>query len=68
VEFVPVFPPVYASTVPPHAGKNWIDKRLPNCKVSLILVCWGVLKAKVRKLKNAVGSVDCEGARKVGGL
>ncbi|XP_075280057.1 LOW QUALITY PROTEIN: transcription elongation regulator 1-like protein [Opisthocomus hoazin] len=35
VEFVPVFPPVYASTVPPHAGKNWIDKRLPNCKIYL---------------------------------
>nr|XP_009929947.1 PREDICTED: transcription elongation regulator 1-like protein [Opisthocomus hoazin] len=34
-EFVPVFPPVYASTVPPHAGKNWIDKRLPNCKIYL---------------------------------
>uniref|UniRef100_A0A8C0F5N7 Transcription elongation regulator 1-like protein n=1 Tax=Bubo bubo TaxID=30461 RepID=A0A8C0F5N7_BUBBB len=35
VEFVPVFPPVYASTVPPHAGKNWIDKRLPSCKIYL---------------------------------
>ncbi|XP_068255712.1 transcription elongation regulator 1-like protein [Nyctibius grandis] len=35
VEFVPVFPPVYASTVPPHAGKNWVDKRLPNCKIYL---------------------------------
>ncbi|NXX18087.1 TCRGL protein, partial [Podargus strigoides] len=35
VEFVPVFPPVYAATVPPHAGKNWIDKRLPNCKIYL---------------------------------
>ncbi|NWY55088.1 TCRGL protein, partial [Chionis minor] len=35
VEFVPVFPPVYTSTVPPHAGKNWIDKRLPNCKIYL---------------------------------
>uniref|UniRef100_A0A8C0BH42 Transcription elongation regulator 1-like protein n=1 Tax=Buteo japonicus TaxID=224669 RepID=A0A8C0BH42_9AVES len=35
VEFVPIFPPVYASTVPPHAGKNWIDKRLPNCKIYL---------------------------------
>ncbi|XP_054688701.1 transcription elongation regulator 1-like protein isoform X3 [Grus americana] len=35
VEFVPVFPPVYTSTLPPHAGKNWIDKRLPNCKIYL---------------------------------
>ncbi|KAM9281954.1 transcription elongation regulator 1-like protein [Cariama cristata] len=35
VEFVPVFPPVYTSTIPPHAGKNWIDKRLPNCKIYL---------------------------------
>ncbi|NXC43438.1 TCRGL protein, partial [Penelope pileata] len=35
VEFVPVFPPVYASAVPPHAGKNWIDKRLPSCKIYL---------------------------------
>ncbi|NXE94799.1 TCRGL protein, partial [Menura novaehollandiae] len=35
VEFVPVFPPVYTATVPPHAGKNWIDKRLPNCKIYL---------------------------------
>ncbi|XP_065699602.1 transcription elongation regulator 1-like protein isoform X2 [Patagioenas fasciata] len=35
VEFVPVFPPVYTSTVPPHAGKNWMDKRLPSCKIYL---------------------------------
>ncbi|NWU88951.1 TCRGL protein, partial [Upupa epops] len=35
VEFVPVFPPVFAATVPPHAGKSWIDKRLPNCKIYL---------------------------------
>ncbi|NXI00224.1 TCRGL protein, partial [Pachycephala philippinensis] len=35
VEFVPVFPPVYTATVPPHAGKSWIDKRLPNCKIYL---------------------------------
>uniref|UniRef100_A0A8C3JTH7 Transcription elongation regulator 1-like protein n=1 Tax=Calidris pygmaea TaxID=425635 RepID=A0A8C3JTH7_9CHAR len=35
VEFAPVFPPVYTSTVPPHAGKNWIDKRLPSCKIYL---------------------------------
>ncbi|NXV18454.1 TCRGL protein, partial [Cepphus grylle] len=35
VEFVPVFPPVYTSTVLPHAGKNWIDKRPPSCKIYL---------------------------------
>ncbi|NWT08936.1 TCRGL protein, partial [Vireo altiloquus] len=35
VEFVPVFPPVYSATVPPHAGKSWIEKRLPNCKIYL---------------------------------
>ncbi|XP_046799158.1 transcription elongation regulator 1-like protein isoform X2 [Gallus gallus] len=35
VEFVPVFPPVYTSAVPPHAGKGWIDKRLPSCKIYL---------------------------------
>ncbi|NXK66708.1 TCRGL protein, partial [Sylvietta virens] len=35
VEFVPVLPPVYTATVPPHAGKGWIDKRLPNCKIYL---------------------------------
>ncbi|KAK2519509.1 hypothetical protein Q9233_011935 [Columba guinea] len=35
VEFVPVFPPVYTSTVLPHAGKNWMDKRLPSCKIYL---------------------------------
>ncbi|NXA03258.1 TCRGL protein, partial [Sapayoa aenigma] len=35
VEFVPVFPPVYTATVPPPAGKSWIDKRLPSCKIYL---------------------------------
>uniref|UniRef100_A0A8C5U305 Transcription elongation regulator 1 like n=1 Tax=Malurus cyaneus samueli TaxID=2593467 RepID=A0A8C5U305_9PASS len=35
VEFVPVFPPVYTATVPPHAAKSWMDKRLPNCKIYL---------------------------------
>ncbi|KAM6265761.1 transcription elongation regulator 1-like protein [Porphyrio hochstetteri] len=35
MEFVPVFPPVYASTLPPPAGKSWVDKRLPNCKIYL---------------------------------
>ncbi|NXO88631.1 TCRGL protein, partial [Certhia brachydactyla] len=36
VEFLPVLPPLYAAaTVPPHAGKGWVDKRLPNCKIYL---------------------------------
>ncbi|XP_027547928.1 transcription elongation regulator 1-like protein [Neopelma chrysocephalum] len=35
VEFVPVFPPVFTASVPPHTGKSWIDKRLPNCKIYL---------------------------------
>ncbi|NWW78588.1 TCRGL protein, partial [Climacteris rufus] len=35
VEFVPVLPPVYTATVPPPAGKSWLDKRLPNCKIYL---------------------------------
>ncbi|NXD45360.1 TCRGL protein, partial [Copsychus sechellarum] len=35
VELVPVFPPVYTATAPPHAGKGWIDKRLPSCKIYL---------------------------------
>uniref|UniRef100_A0A8C3UAF0 Transcription elongation regulator 1-like protein n=1 Tax=Catharus ustulatus TaxID=91951 RepID=A0A8C3UAF0_CATUS len=34
VELVPVFPPVYTGTVPP-AGKGWIEKRLPSCKIYL---------------------------------
>ncbi|XP_053889522.1 transcription elongation regulator 1-like protein isoform X1 [Malaclemys terrapin pileata] len=35
VEFVPIFPHVYTSTIPPHARKSWRDKRLPNCKIYL---------------------------------
>ncbi|NXQ54949.1 TCRGL protein, partial [Anthoscopus minutus] len=35
VEFVPVLPPVFAAAAPPHSGKGWIDKRLPNCKIYL---------------------------------
>uniref|UniRef100_A0A8C3MW15 Transcription elongation regulator 1-like protein n=1 Tax=Geospiza parvula TaxID=87175 RepID=A0A8C3MW15_GEOPR len=35
VEFVPVLPPVYSAAVPPHAGKGWIEKRLPSCKIYL---------------------------------
>ncbi|XP_006880185.1 PREDICTED: transcription elongation regulator 1-like protein [Elephantulus edwardii] len=33
VELVPIFPHVCPSTLPPPAGKSWIDKRIPNCKV-----------------------------------
>lgn len=64
VEFVPVLPPVYTATVPPHAGKSWIDKRLPSCKVSAILACRRVFKAgayEVHKLKSGVGSVNWGG-------
>ncbi|NXO45682.1 TCRGL protein, partial [Locustella ochotensis] len=35
VEFVPVLPPVFTATLPPHAAKGWIDKRLPSCKIYL---------------------------------
>ncbi|KFU89523.1 Transcription elongation regulator 1-like, partial [Chaetura pelagica] len=35
VEFVPVFPPVHTSPGPPRAGKNWLEKRLPSCKIYL---------------------------------
>ncbi|XP_060624633.2 transcription elongation regulator 1-like protein [Anolis sagrei] len=35
VEFVPLFPQVYTTTVPPHSAKRWIEKRLPNCKIYL---------------------------------
>uniref|UniRef100_A0A8C0VJC9 Transcription elongation regulator 1-like protein n=1 Tax=Cyanistes caeruleus TaxID=156563 RepID=A0A8C0VJC9_CYACU len=34
VELVPVLPPVFAASVPPH-GKGWMDKRLPSCKIYL---------------------------------
>ncbi|NWZ84014.1 TCRGL protein, partial [Poecile atricapillus] len=34
VELLPVLPPVFAATVPPH-GKGWMDKRLPSCKIYL---------------------------------
>ncbi|XP_069467543.1 transcription elongation regulator 1-like protein [Ambystoma mexicanum] len=33
VEFAPVFPPVYAAAVPPRAGKRWLKKRIPTCKM-----------------------------------
>ncbi|XP_060119701.1 transcription elongation regulator 1-like protein [Heteronotia binoei] len=35
LEFVPLFPHVYTTTGPPHSGKSWIEKRLPNCKIFL---------------------------------
>ncbi|XP_016154693.1 PREDICTED: transcription elongation regulator 1-like protein [Ficedula albicollis] len=35
VELVPLFPPAYTAAVPPHAGKGWVDKRLPSCKIYL---------------------------------
>uniref|UniRef100_A0A8C0IUP6 Transcription elongation regulator 1-like protein n=1 Tax=Chelonoidis abingdonii TaxID=106734 RepID=A0A8C0IUP6_CHEAB len=35
LEFVPIFPHVYTSSIPPHARKSWRDKRLPNCKIYL---------------------------------
>ncbi|XP_029466584.1 transcription elongation regulator 1-like protein [Rhinatrema bivittatum] len=35
VEFVPVFPHVLTSNVPPRVGKCWGGKRTPNCKVYL---------------------------------
>uniref|UniRef100_H0ZN16 Transcription elongation regulator 1-like protein n=1 Tax=Taeniopygia guttata TaxID=59729 RepID=H0ZN16_TAEGU len=34
VEFVPVLPPAFSAAVPP-AGKGWMDKRLPSCKIYL---------------------------------
>ncbi|XP_077206253.1 transcription elongation regulator 1-like protein [Paroedura picta] len=35
LEFAPLFPHVYTTTGPPHSGKSWIEKRLPNCKIYL---------------------------------
>ncbi|XP_016059601.1 PREDICTED: transcription elongation regulator 1-like protein [Miniopterus natalensis] len=35
VELVPIFPHVCPSALPPPAGKSWIDKRIPNCKIFL---------------------------------
>nr|XP_033799324.1 transcription elongation regulator 1-like protein isoform X2 [Geotrypetes seraphini] len=33
VEFVPVFPHNFTSTLPPHLSKCWVEKKKPNCKV-----------------------------------
>ncbi|NXA34597.1 TCRGL protein, partial [Eudromia elegans] len=35
VELVPLFAPVLASSVAPRAGKRWVDKRPPHCKIYL---------------------------------
>ncbi|XP_063818261.1 transcription elongation regulator 1-like protein isoform X2 [Pseudophryne corroboree] len=35
VEIIPLFPHVYTSTIPPHAGKCWVEKKTPNCKIFL---------------------------------
>ncbi|XP_010867400.2 transcription elongation regulator 1-like protein isoform X1 [Esox lucius] len=35
VELVPVFPHVYRSLLPPHLGKGWVEKRVPDYKVYL---------------------------------
>ncbi|KAF7247350.1 Transcription elongation regulator 1-like protein, partial [Varanus komodoensis] len=34
LEFVPL-PHVYTTTAALQSGKNWIDKRMPNCKIYL---------------------------------
>uniref|UniRef100_A0A3B1IIB3 Transcription elongation regulator 1 like n=1 Tax=Astyanax mexicanus TaxID=7994 RepID=A0A3B1IIB3_ASTMX len=35
VDLVPVFPPVYRTLLPPHYGKAWLEKRVPDYKVYL---------------------------------
>ncbi|XP_030631784.1 transcription elongation regulator 1-like protein [Chanos chanos] len=35
VELVPVFPQVYRTVLPPHFGKGWVEKRVPDYKVYL---------------------------------
>ncbi|KAJ8013584.1 hypothetical protein DPEC_G00031290 [Dallia pectoralis] len=35
VELVPVFPHLYRSLVPPHLGKGWVEKQVPDYKVYL---------------------------------
>ncbi|XP_066457291.1 transcription elongation regulator 1-like protein [Eleutherodactylus coqui] len=35
VEIIPLFPHVYTSAIPPHAGKCWVEKKTPNCKIFL---------------------------------
>ncbi|XP_073451792.1 transcription elongation regulator 1-like protein isoform X2 [Aquarana catesbeiana] len=33
LEIIPLFPHVYTSTIPPHARKCWLEKKIPNCKI-----------------------------------
>ncbi|XP_045543545.1 transcription elongation regulator 1-like protein isoform X1 [Salmo salar] len=35
LELVPVFPHVYRSVLPPHCGKGWVEKRVPDYKTYL---------------------------------
>ncbi|XP_029104746.1 transcription elongation regulator 1-like protein isoform X1 [Scleropages formosus] len=35
MDLVPVFPCMYHSVLPPHVGKGWVEKRLPDHKVYL---------------------------------
>ncbi|XP_071985451.1 transcription elongation regulator 1-like protein isoform X2 [Engystomops pustulosus] len=35
LEIIPLFPHVYTSTIPPHPGKCWVEKKTPNCKIFL---------------------------------
>ncbi|KAL7856665.1 hypothetical protein SRHO_G00155640 [Serrasalmus rhombeus] len=35
VDLVPVFPPLYRTLLPPHYGKAWLEKRVPDYKVYL---------------------------------
>ncbi|XP_044155105.1 transcription elongation regulator 1-like protein [Bufo gargarizans] len=35
VEIIPLFPHVYTSAIPQHAGKRWGEKKTPNCKIFL---------------------------------
>ncbi|XP_036427945.1 transcription elongation regulator 1-like protein [Colossoma macropomum] len=35
VDLVPVFPPLYRTLLPPHYGKAWVEKRVPDYKVYL---------------------------------
>jgi len=33
VDLLPVFPHVYRTVLPPHYGKGWVEKRVPDYKV-----------------------------------
>ncbi|KAK1166624.1 transcription elongation regulator 1-like protein isoform X1 [Acipenser oxyrinchus oxyrinchus] len=35
MDLLPIFPQVYTSVLPPHFGKGWIEKRIPEYKVYL---------------------------------